>query len=120
MLHCSKGIMLADRLGGEEERSACVDMTSTSSPSSSTCWSSIVCKSNITSCIEYFVQILIRINDQEALKLTNIYPRSLQYHVIPAVEDMDRLNPGPYVRDLLITEIIPSSVPRKQTYVQEI
>ena len=48
---------------------------------------------------EYFVQILIRINDQEALKLTNfnIYPRSLQYHVIPAVEDMDRLNPGPYV-----------------------
>ena len=67
------------------------------------------------------MQILLRINDQEALKLTNIYPRrSLQYHVIPAVEDMDRLNPGPYVRDLLITEIIPASVPRKQTYVQEI
>ena len=68
------------------------------------------------------MQILLRINDQEALKLTNIYPRSLQYHVIPAVEDMDRLNrnPGPYVQDLLITEIIPSSVPRKQTYVQEI
>ena len=66
------------------------------------------------------MQILIRINDLEALKLTNIYPRSLQYHVIPAVEDMDRLNPGPYVRDLLTTEIIPSSVPRKQTYVQVI
>ena len=40
------------------------------------------------------MQILIRINDQEALKLTNIYPRSLQYHVIPAVEGTDRLNPG--------------------------
>ena len=25
MLYCSKGIMRADRLGGEEERSACVD-----------------------------------------------------------------------------------------------
>ena len=29
-----------------------------------------------------------------------LYPISLQYHAIPAVEDTDRLNPGPYVRVL--------------------
>ena len=29
-----------------------------------------------------------------------LYPISLQYHAIPAVEDTDRLNPGPYIRVL--------------------
>ena len=45
MPHCCKGIMPADRLRGEGKRS--LDMTSTtSSPSYSTCWSSIVAKVN--------------------------------------------------------------------------
>ena len=39
-----------------------------------------------------------------------LYPISLQYHPIPAVEDGDRLNPGPYVRVLqMIDKKYPAS-----------
>ena len=39
-----------------------------------------------------------------------LYPISLQYHAIPAVEDTDRLNPGPYVRVLqMIDKKYPAS-----------